>query len=145
MTVRTASRASILDINGFPNMERDGSDARGGVPLESLDQDTLGRQHRGASAIPCHMREALQLLFAAASGPAPIWASIGGNIMQRTRLRLLPRRDWFRCTKRKLGGPAVRTFPAFNRTMRCFRIVGSCVGDHPSDLAVRACSYWMLS
>jgi xanthine dehydrogenase YagS FAD-binding subunit len=74
------------------------------------------------------------LLFAA-SGQLRNMASIGGNIMQRTRCAYFRDEAGCRCNKRRPGsGCGARH--GLNRNHAIFGWSESCVATHPSDLAV---------
>src|SRR5262249_39268668 len=74
------------------------------------------------------------LLFAA-SGQLRNMATIGGNIMQRTRCAYFPDEDGLPCNKRHPGsGCSALHRP--NRNPPVFGWSEACVATHPSDLAV---------
>jgi xanthine dehydrogenase YagS FAD-binding subunit len=74
------------------------------------------------------------LLFAA-SGQLRNMASIGGNIMQRTRCAYFRDETDCRCNKR-LPGSGCAALHGLNRNHAIFGWSESCVATHPSDLAV---------
>jgi xanthine dehydrogenase YagS FAD-binding subunit len=132
MKDRAALPAHVIDINGLPGMSD--VDAR---PDGSLRIGALTRM----SDVAAHntVRErcpviAESLLFAA-SGQLRNMASIGGNIMQRTRCAYFRDYDGLPCNKRAPGS-GCSALHGLNRGHAIFGWSESCVATHPSDLAV---------
>jgi xanthine dehydrogenase YagS FAD-binding subunit len=129
---RAAHPARLLDINGLPDMDRVDALPDGGVRIGALarmsdvaaDQDVRRRFPAIAEA----------LLFAA-SGQLRNMASMGGNIMQRTRCPYFRDDDDSPCNKRRPGsGCSARH--GLNRNQAIFGWSEACVATHPSDVAV---------
>src|SRR5437870_11487214 len=122
----------LLDINGLPDMARIEALPDGGLRIGAL-----ARMSDVAAHIEVRRRFpviAEGLLFAA-SGQLRNMASIGGNIMQRTRCPYFRDGDGLPCNKRRPGtGCAALT--GLNRTHAIFGWSESCVATHPSDVAV---------
>jgi xanthine dehydrogenase YagS FAD-binding subunit len=74
------------------------------------------------------------LLFAA-SGQLRNMATIGGNIMQRTRCAYFRDEDDLPCNKRRPGSGCSARY-GFNRNLAIFGWSDECVATSPSDLAV---------
>jgi xanthine dehydrogenase YagS FAD-binding subunit len=74
------------------------------------------------------------LLFAA-SGQLRNMASMGGNIMQRTRCAYFRDEDELPCNKRRPGSGCA-ALHGLNRNQAIFGWSEACVATHPSDLAV---------
>jgi xanthine dehydrogenase YagS FAD-binding subunit len=119
----------VIDINDLPmhGIQR----GRDGLSIGALDRMSDVAMHRDvATQYPVIS----QALLASASGQLRNMASIGGNLLQRTRC------DYFRdvntpCNKRQPGSGC----PAQDGDNRGHAILGtstSCVSTHPSDLAV---------
>jgi xanthine dehydrogenase YagS FAD-binding subunit len=129
---RAALPERLLDINGLPNMAE--IDA---LPEGSLRIGALARMSDVAAHMEVRRRfpvVAEALLFAA-SGQLRNMASIGGNIMQRTRCAYFRDETAGRCNKREPGsGCAARH--GLNRNHAIFGWSESCVATNPSDLAV---------
>jgi xanthine dehydrogenase YagS FAD-binding subunit len=125
----------LLDINGLPNMGRIEAWADGGLRIGALARmSDLAADPRVCQRFPV-IAEAL--LFAA-SGQLRNMASIGGNIMQRTRCPYFRDDDDLPCNKRRPGaGCSARH--GINRNHAIFGWSDCCVATHPSDLAV-ACA-----
>src|ERR1700748_1519513 len=120
---RAALPERLLDINHLPDMARITALQHGHARLAA---------HPEVRALFPVVAEAL--LFAA-SGQLRNMASIGGNIMQRTRCAYFRDEDGARCNKRKLGSGCA-AFRGLNRNHAIFGWSESCVATNPSDLAV---------
>ena len=132
MKDRATLPARLLDINGFPGMAA--VDAR---PDGSLLIGALARMSDVAAHPVVRQRFPViteSLLFAA-SGQLRNMASIGGNIMQRTRCAYFRDGDGLPCNKRAPGS-GCSALHGLNRSHAIFGWSESCVATHPSDLAV---------
>src|SRR5882672_2370216 len=132
MKDRAALPARLLDINGLPGMARIEALADGGLRIGALarmsDVAADGEVRRRFPVI------AEALLFAA-SGQLRNMASMGGNIMQRTRCAYFRDEDGLPCNKRRPGsGCSARH--GLNRNHAIFGWSESCVATNPSDVAV---------
>ncbi len=121
---------ALIDISGLP-MHRITPTRRGGVRIGALvSMARAAANSRIRSSYPV-ISEALEL---SASAQLRNMATIGGNIMQRTRC------TYFRdltaaCNKRDPGsGCAARD--GYNRSHAILGASSDCVATHPSDLAV---------
>lgn len=129
---RAALPERLLDINRLRGMGQIKALADGGLRIGALARmsdvaaDADVRQRFPAIA---------EGLLFAASGQLRNMASIGGNIMQRTRCPYFRDGDGLPCNKRRPGtGCAALT--GLNRTHAIFGWSESCVATHPSDVAV---------
>jgi xanthine dehydrogenase YagS FAD-binding subunit len=122
----------LLDINGLADLARIEALPDGGLRIGAL-----ARMSDVAANIDLRRRFpviAESLLFAA-SGQLRNMASIGGNIMQRTRCAYFRDDDGPPCNKRRAGsGCSARH--GRNRNHAIFGWSDACVATHPSDLAV---------
>jgi len=129
---RAALPERLLDINGLSGMAQIEALPDGGLRIGAL-----ARMSDVAADVEVRRRfpvVAEGLLFAA-SGQLRNMASIGGNIMQRTRCAYFRDGDDLPCNKRRPGaGCAALT--GINRTHAIFGWSESCVATHPSDVAV---------
>lgn len=119
----------VLDINALPlrgiSIDETGMTVGSGVRMDDLaEHPELRRRHQVV----------VQALLAGASQQLRAMASIGGNLLQRTRC------PYFRdvgspCNRREPGSgcPAIE---GSHRTHAIFGTGDSCVATHPSDLAV---------
>src|SRR3984893_6923174 len=132
MKDRAALPERLLDINGLPNMARIDALPEGGLRIGGL-----ARMSDVAADMEVRRRFPViadSLLFAA-SGQLRNMASIGGNIMQRTRCAYFRDDDGPPCNQRRPGtGRAARH--GLNRNHAIFGWSDACVATHPSDLAV---------
>jgi xanthine dehydrogenase YagS FAD-binding subunit len=132
MKDRAALPERLLDINGLPNMARIDALPEGGLRIGAL-----ARMSDVAADMEVRRRFpviAESLLFAA-SGQLRNMASIGGNIMQRTRCAYFRDEIGYRCNKRKPGSGCA-ALRGLNRNHAIFGWSDSCVATNPSDLAV---------
>ena len=132
MKDRAALPERLLDINGLPGMDQIEP-----TPDSGLRIGALARMSDVAANIEVRRRFpviAESLLFAA-SGQLRNMASMGGNIMQRTRCPYFRDEDGLPCNKRQPGsGCSARD--GLNRTQAIFGWSDDCVATHPSDVAV---------
>src|SRR5437016_13032624 len=132
MKDRAALPDRLLDINGLPHMARIEVLRDGGVRIGAL-----ARMSDVAADVEVRRRFPViteSLLFAA-SGQIRNMASMGGNIMQRTRCAYFRDEDDLACNKRRPGsGCAARD--GLNRLHAIFGWSDECVATNPSDLAV---------
>jgi xanthine dehydrogenase YagS FAD-binding subunit len=129
---RVALPDRLLDINALPNMACIEALPEGGLRIGALarmsDVATDMEVRRQFPVI------AEALLFAA-SGQLRNMASIGGNIMQRTRCAYFRDETSSRCNKRQPGSGCA-ALHGLNRNHAIFGWSESCVATNPSDLAV---------
>src|ERR1700758_5857972 len=132
MKDRAALPEHLLDINGLPNMA-----AIVALPDGGLRIGALARMSDVAADVDVRRRFpviAESLLFAA-SGQLRNMATIGGNIMQRTRCPYFRDEDDLPCNKRRPGSGCSARY-GFNRNLAIFGWSDDCVATNPSDLAV---------
>ncbi|MCT9138423.1 FAD binding domain-containing protein [Streptomyces violarus] len=121
---------TLVDISALPLREITVTKS-GGLRIGALVSMAEAAAHRGVRALYPVISQALEL---SASAQLRNMATIGGNIMQRTRC------TYFRdvtadCNKREPGsGCAARE--GFNRSHAVLGTSDQCVATHPSDLAV---------
>ncbi|MGC9544328.1 FAD binding domain-containing protein [Streptomyces sp. UG1] len=121
---------TLVDISALPMREVTVT-RRGGLRIGALVSMAEAAAHKAVRALYPVISEALEL---SASAQLRNMATIGGNIMQRTRC------TYFRdvsadCNKREPGsGCAARE--GVNRTHAILGTSEDCVATHPSDLAV---------
>ncbi|MFE7568467.1 FAD binding domain-containing protein [Streptomyces sp. NPDC057539] len=121
---------TLVDISGLPLREVTVTE-RGGLRIGALVTMAEAAAHRKVRTLYPVVSRALEL---SASAQLRNMATIGGNIMQRTRC------TYFRdvtaaCNKREPGsGCAARE--GFNRSHAILGTSDACVATHPSDVAV---------
>src|SRR4029077_13579130 len=132
MKDRAALPERLLDINGLPNMARIEALPGGGVRIGALARmsdvaaDTEVRRRFPVVA---------EALLFAASGQLRNMASIGGNIMQRTRCAYFRDEDGLVCNKRHPAS-GCSALNGINRHHAIFGWSDDCVATHASDVAV---------
>jgi len=122
----------LLDINGLPNMATVEALPDGGLRIGALARMSdvaTDLEVRGRFPV---IAEALLL---AASGQLRNMASIGGNIMQRTRCAYFRDENDLPCNKRRPGS-GCSALDGLNRNHAIFGWSDDCVATNPSDLAV---------
>ncbi len=122
----------LLDINRLPDLAQIEALPDGGLRIGALAR-------MSEVAADPHVRSrfpviAESLLFAA-SGQLRNMATIGGNIMQRTRCPYFRDEDNLPCNKRRPGSGCSARF-GLNRNHAIFGWSDDCVATYPSDLAV---------
>ena len=132
MKDRAALPERLLDINGLPDMARIEALPDGGLRIGALarmsDVAADAEVRRRCPVI------AEALLFAA-SGQLRNMASMGGNIMQRTRCAYFRDEDDLPCNKRRPGSGCA-ALHGLNRNHAIFGWSDACVATNPSDVAV---------
>ena len=120
---------SLVDVTRLPS----GIHARedGGVLIDAATRNTALAEHRA-------IRERFPLLaeaiLAGASGQIRNMATVGGNLLQRTRCHYFYD-DAARCNKRERGA-GCDAVGGFNRIHAVLGASPSCVATHPSDMCV---------
>src|SRR5258708_5881234 len=132
MKDRAAHPGHLLDINGLPNMAEIDALPEGGLRIGAL-----ARMSDVAADMEVRRRFPViaEALLFAASGQLRNMASIGGNIMQRTRCAYFRDETDGRCNKRNPGSGCA-ALHGLNRNHAIFGWSQSCVATNPSDLAV---------
>ena len=122
----------LLDINGLPNMAQIEALLGGGLRIGSL-----ARMSDVAANTEVRRRFPViaEALLFAASGQLRNMASIGGNIMQRTRCAYFRDETDGRCNKRTPGAGCA-ALHGLNRNHAIFGWSEACVATNPSDLSV---------
>jgi xanthine dehydrogenase YagS FAD-binding subunit len=129
---RAVRPARLLDINGLPDMARVEALPDGGLRIGAL-----ARMSDVAANMEVRRRYPViaEALLFAASGQLRNMASMGGNIMQRTRCPYFRDDDDPPCNKRRPGS-GCSALHGLNRNQAIFGWSDACVATHPSDVAV---------
>src|SRR5881409_2516536 len=132
MKDRAALPKRLLDINTLPDMARIEGLADGGLGIGAL-----ARMSDVAADAEVRRRFPViaEALLFAASGQLRNMASMGGNIMQRTRCAYFRDEDDLPCNKRKPGSGCAARY-GLNRNHAIFGWSDDCVATNPSDVAV---------
>src|SRR5207302_8498513 len=122
--------ARLVDMNALPLATVEA--VKGGIRIGALARmsdvaaNALVRQHAPAVS---------QALLASASPQLRNAASIGGNLMQRTRCPYFRELTWTPCNKRNPGS-GCSAMGGENRLHAVLGTSDACIATHPSDLAV---------
>jgi xanthine dehydrogenase YagS FAD-binding subunit len=132
MKDRAALPARLLDINGLPGMARIEASPDGGLRIGAL-----ARMSDVAADAEVRRRFPViaEALLFAASGQLRNMATMGGNIMQRTRCAYFRDEDDPPCNKRRPGSGCA-ALHGLNRNHAIFGWSEACVATNPSDVAV---------
>ncbi|WLW50381.1 FAD binding domain-containing protein [Streptomyces sp. YU58] len=121
---------TLVDISALPLREVTVTE-RGGLrigALVSMAETAANREVRTTYPV---LSEALEL---SASAQLRNMATVGGNIMQRTRCTYF--RDVTAACNKREPGSGCAALEGFNRTHAILGTSGACVATHPSDAAV---------
>lgn len=122
--------AALIDLNGLPLAQI--APHAGGLRIGALVTNAdLARDPRVASAYPA-LSEAL---LSGASPQLRHMATVGGNLLQRTRCPYFRDTGFDRCNKR-LPGSGCAAREGWHRNHAVLGISDACIALHPSDMAV---------
>jgi xanthine dehydrogenase YagS FAD-binding subunit len=132
MKDRVTLPGRLLDINGLPGMSRIDAISGGGLYIGAL-----ARMSDVAADMQVRQRFPViaEALLSSASGQLRNVASMGGNLMQRTRCAYFRDDDIPPCNKR-LPGSGCSALHGLHRNHAIFGWSDACVATHPSDVAV---------
>ena len=121
--------ASLVDVTGLSSAieERDG-----GLVIGAAARNTAVGEHR---IVREHYPVLARAILAGASAQIRNMATVGGNLLQRTRCTYFYDVEGSRCNKRQpgLGCDAI---DGFNRIHAMLGASAACVATHPSDMCV---------
>jgi xanthine dehydrogenase YagS FAD-binding subunit len=132
MKDRVALPERLLDINRLPDLAQIEALPDGGLRIGALARMS---DVAADPKVRSHFPVIAESLLFAASGQLRNMATIGGNIMQRTRCSYFRDEDDLPCNKRRPGSGCSARF-GLNRNHAIFGWSDDCVATHPSDLAV---------
>ncbi|GAB2891048.1 FAD binding domain-containing protein [Streptomyces deserti] len=121
---------TLVDISTLPLREIMVT-RHGGLRIGALVRMSEAAAHRGARALYPVISQALEL---SASAQLRNMATIGGNIMQRTRCTYF--RDVTAACNKREPGSGCAALHGVNRTHAILGTSEDCVATHPSDVAV---------
>lgn len=122
--------AALVDVTGLSSTIEERQD--GGLLIGAAVRNTALAEHRGVrTRYPVLARA----ILAGASPQIRNMATVGGNILQRTRCAYFYDTDGSRCNKRN-PGQGCDAIEGFNRTHAILGASSSCVATHPSDMCV---------
>lgn len=121
--------AALVDVTGLSGSI---ADHDGGLLIGAATRNTAVAEHRG-------VRERYPVLaraiLAGASAQIRNMATVGGNLLQRTRCAYFYDADASRCNKRA-PGQGCDAVDGFNRIHAILGASSACVATHPSDMCV---------
>ena len=120
----------LVDVTGLSSTIEERAD--GGLLIGAAVSNTTVAEHR---AVRTRYPVLARALLAGASPQIRNMATIGGNILQRTRCTYFYDVDGSRCNKRH-PGQGCDALDGFNRTHAILGASPACVATHPSDMAV---------
>ena len=122
--------AALIDVTGLSSTIEERPD--GGLLIGAATRNTAVAEHRAVrSGYPALSRA----ILAGASAQIRNMATVGGNIMQRTRCAYFYDAAGSRCNKRE-PGQGCDAIDGFNRMHAILGASPSCAATHPSDMCV---------
>ena len=121
---------AVVDVSALNREIREGD--HGGLHLGAGAKNTAVAQHR---AVRERFPLLAQAILSGASGQIRNMATVGGNLLQRTRCTYFYDREGSRCNKRQ-PGQGCDALEGFNRIHAILGASPACVATHPSDMCV---------
>ncbi len=122
--------AALVDVTGLSAaIEETGS---GGLLIGAAARNTALAEHR---LVRTRYPVLARAILAGASAQIRNMATVGGNILQRTRCTYFYDEDGARCNKR-VPGQGCDAVDGFNRIHAILGASPACVATHPSDMCV---------
>jgi xanthine dehydrogenase YagS FAD-binding subunit len=121
---------ALVDVTGLPGAIEETAD--GGLLIGAAARNTAVAEHR---AVRRRFPVLARAIVAGASAQIRNMATVGGNILQRTRCVYFYDQAGSRCNKR-VPGQGCDAVEGFNRSHAILGTSPSCVATHPSDMCV---------
>ena len=130
MREAVARPGTLVDVTGLSDtiQETEG----GGVLIGAAVRNTALAEHR---AVRTRYPVLTRAILAGASAQIRNMATVGGNLLQRTRCSYFYDSDGSRCNKRAPGS-GCDAIEGFNRNHAILGASAMCVATHPSDMCV---------
>ena len=122
--------ASLVDVTGLSDTIEARDD--GSVLIGAATRNTAVAEHR---AVRTRFPVLSRAIVAGASAQIRNMATVGGNLLQRTRCTYFYDDDGARCNKRS-PGQGCDAIDGFNRNHAILGASSACVATHPSDMCV---------
>ena len=122
--------AALVDVTGLSRAIEERPD--GGLLIGAAVKNTALAEHR---AVRLRYPVLSRAIIAGASAQIRNMATVGGNILQRTRCTYFYDDDGSRCNKR-VPGHGCDAIDGFNRIHAILGASPACVATHPSDMCV---------
>ena len=127
-TVETAD--TLVDVTGLPGGIEETDN--GGLRIGAEVRNTALAEHR---AVRARYPVLARAILAGASAQIRNMATVGGNLLQRTRCTYFYDNEGSRCNKR-VPGQGCDAIGGFNRIHAILGASEQCIATHPSDMAV---------
>jgi xanthine dehydrogenase YagS FAD-binding subunit len=122
--------AALVDVTGLSGAIEERQD--GGLLIGAAAKNTAVAEHR---AVRTRYPMLSRAIVAGASAQIRNMATVGGNLLQRTRCTYFYDDDGARCNKRN-PGQGCDAISGFNRSHAILGASPACVATHPSDMCV---------
>jgi xanthine dehydrogenase YagS FAD-binding subunit len=122
--------AALIDITGLASSITERED--GGLLIGAAARNTAVAEHR---AVRTRYPLLSRAILSGASAQIRNMATVGGNLLQRTRCSYFYDDDGSRCNKRS-PGQGCDAIDGFNRMHAILGASPACVATHPSDMCV---------
>ena len=122
--------SALIDVTGLPSSITEQED--GSILIGAAAKNTAVAEHH---AVRTRYPVLARAILAGASGQIRNMATVGGNLLQRTRCTYFYDDDGSRCNKRE-PGQGCDAVEGFNRIHAILGASPSCVATHPSDMCV---------
>ena len=124
------SPSALIDVTGLSSEITERED--GGILIGAAARNTAVAEHQ---VIRTRYPVLARAILAGASGQIRNMATVGGNLLQRTRCTYFYDDDGSRCNKR-VPGQGCDAIDGLNRIHAILGASSSCVATHPSDMCV---------
>ncbi len=121
---------ALVDVTGLSGVIEERAD--GGLLIGAAARNTAVAEHR---AVRTRYPALSRAIVAGASAQIRNMATVGGNLLQRTRCTYFYDTDGSRCNKR-VAGQGCDALDGFNRIHAILGASSACVATHPSDMCV---------
>jgi xanthine dehydrogenase YagS FAD-binding subunit len=122
--------SALVDVTGLSSAITERED--GSILIGAAAKNTAVAEHR---AVRMRYPLLVRAILAGASGQIRNMATVGGNLLQRTRCTYFYDDDGSRCNKR-IPGQGCDAIDGFNRIHAILGASPSCVATHPSDMCI---------
>lgn len=122
--------AALVDVTGLSGEIRE--TAEGSLRIGAAARNTAVAEH---PLVRAHYPLLTRAIVAGASAQIRNMATVGGNLLQRTRCAYFYDKDGSACNKRA-PGEGCDAIGGFNRNHAILGASGACVATHPSDMCV---------
>jgi xanthine dehydrogenase YagS FAD-binding subunit len=122
--------SALVDVAGLPATIEERED--GSLLIGAATRNAALAEHR---AVRSHYPVLARAILAGASAQIRNMATVGGNILQRTRCAYFYDDEGSRCNKRS-PGQGCDALDGFNRIHAILGASADCVATHPSDMCV---------